>query len=99
MLMQYAAAFGRKDTATISRLHPSIGDAALENIRKSKSFTVDISDVRATVTPSATTATATATVHTETRPEAGAMQRLTESTLFQLEKRGGTWVIAARRKR
>jgi hypothetical protein len=97
MLNQYAAAFGRKDIPTISRLHPSIGETALGAIRRSKSFTVDISNIQTSVAPNGTTATVTATVKTENRPEAGATQKSTVSTQFQLEKHAGGWIIAGRR--
>ena len=97
MLNQYAAAFGRKDIATISRLHPSIGEAALDNIQKSERFDVTITQIRVTVAANSTTATATAVVHTENKQRAGATLKSTVSTQFQVEKRGGAWVIAVRR--
>jgi ketosteroid isomerase-like protein len=98
MLGQYAAAFGRKDVATISRLHPSIGEAALKSIRSSRSFIVTITEIRVSVAAGGATATVTARVRIQNRPEAGETLDTTESTQFQLEKRGQDWVILVRRK-
>jgi hypothetical protein len=93
-IMAYAQAFAAVNAAGVVQVFPSMQGTIGELFRNVEWQRIDISNPQVAV--NGNRATVRAMVEQTVKPRAGGELRVRESTDFQLEKRGSSWIILQR---